>query len=74
MVDHKRIQEVYDSILGTPYALEDHTLKRERDDPQFMRVLDDRLFNCQMCKFWCNDHERSALDGSVCDECMDEEE
>jgi predicted RNA-binding Zn-ribbon protein involved in translation (DUF1610 family) len=44
-----------------------------QDDTNFTNRLDELVFECETCGWWCDRSEESSTD-MVCDECDDNEE
>lgn len=68
-----RAQEVADDIAGTCDNLEKHATEEERDNALFLAVLDDNVFCCTVCDWWCRVEEMAedCGDDFICDECFD---
>lgn len=68
-----RANEVADALRGTAGSLADHATPEEMDDKEFLEELDLRVFECEVCGWWCGSDEESATP-MTCDECCNNEE
>lgn len=66
-----RPEEVAAALLGTCRTLEEFASEDEINDLQFCRELDDLVFCCDECGWWCGTEEANDL-GFVCDDCWTE--
>lgn len=75
-----RAEQVADALQGTAKSLESEAIEAECDDLEFLREIDDRVFLCETCGWWCElselsrkseDNEQHQL---VCDDCEPSED
>lgn len=58
-------------LLGTVNMLETSRWEEFTNDPAFCTALDDRVFLCEECGWWCATEEMT--EPSTCDECHPED-
>jgi hypothetical protein len=77
--------EIIDELTGTcmrdPVSLADEYIEEGRMKAEFweqnelaiVRLVDDEIFSCDACGWWCEMSEMSDSEqGMVCDQCNDE--
>lgn len=70
-----RAQEVIDALQGTCGSLSDHATDDECNDPAFCTEVDDQLFCCDACGWWCEIGEQSTDESAqICEDCFEGEE
>lgn len=68
----QRVDYVAEHLQGSCDTLEKHTTQEERDNPAFMAALNDIVFLCDSCSWWCEVSEQSDRDDDmICNECND---
>jgi formylmethanofuran dehydrogenase subunit E len=82
-VANEMIDELRGTCMRDPVALADEYIEEGRMKAEFWeqneiaieRLVDNEIFNCDTCGWWCEMSEASDSDqGMVCDGCYDEEE
>lgn len=59
-----------DSALNELFSLSESDLTEEQ-----MEHIDQELFNCDVCGWWCESSENAGTDGeNVCNDCSEDEE
>lgn len=66
-----RAMEVVDELRGTCKSLHDVMDCEEQEDQRILQTIDDNLFCCNTCEWWCGFDEESNEEG-VCDDCCDD--
>lgn len=64
-----RANELADQLQGTCKCLADFATEAEQNDIELMELLDDRVFECESCGWWCEISEASEKDDSTCIDC-----
>lgn len=69
-----RADEVAAELQGTCKSLHDVATEAEQEDIEFLQDLDDKVFLCEICGWWCELCELSnaSIEGQhqlTCDEC-----
>lgn len=67
-------QEIADRLRGT---CTESIPEEYQDDMEVLRAIDDQVFVCAECEWWCGTDELSEDDGSgeqFCDECRPEDD
>ena len=72
-IDRVRVHEVADDLRGTTHNLHDYATEAEQNDAGFLAALDDEVFECSQCGWWCDVGEHGKEDGA-CDECSPEDD
>ena len=70
ILDRARVNDVAAALLGTCKSLESETTEEEREDTAFLRALDDEIFLCDQCGWWCEVEE--CNEEGFCEDCADE--
>jgi hypothetical protein len=77
MIDHKILDEIIESLVGTCNDL-DQTMVNHNIDPDAMDMgdsvyMDDHIFLCEECGWWFDLSElNDSGDGLICLECRPE--
>lgn len=66
-----RVHEVAAYLEGSAQSLDDVATEAERADTKFLLSLDEQVFCCDCCGWWCNTDERGE-EGDICIECEEE--
>lgn len=64
-----RAQEVAEDLKGTARSLSDFATDEEIQNKDFMEELDQHVFECEVCNWFCDVDEMAEGDGLVCVEC-----
>lgn len=70
-----RAHQIAEELIGTARSKWDAMTQQEIDDPTLEAALNDLMFECDCCGWWCsteelnNNGELEAFD-EVCDECV----
>lgn len=73
-VNQARVDEVVNYLQGSCQDMDDVATEEERNDPEFCRAVDDHIFCCDTCGWWCEIGEQSeAEDDQICDDCFNED-
>lgn len=71
----ERQQEVVEQLRGTCLDLNTVLSDEEQNDDQMLSAVDDALFCCSRCSWWCDwDELKEGLEGDdepVCEDCAD---
>lgn len=74
--DH--VDEVAHALQGTckslAEVLEEHGLGHLEDDRAFLEGLDNEVFCCDECSWWCELSEMSERHEGVCTDCQPDED
>lgn len=81
MTDKEKAHKVADALLGTCMTLE-HVIQIELETedtdavqtPEFTDELDNTVFCCDLCSWWCEISEESDTEGGCCTDCVPEDE
>lgn len=65
-----RLEAIVDELQGTCKSLSEVLTDDEREDAELLAWIDDRLFCCSVCDWWCETDEESD-EGGVCTDCHD---
>lgn len=65
----QRVQQVADALVGTAADLKEHATDEEINDQSFCILLDNLIFCCDQCNWWCEIDEMS--EDNICLECSD---
>lgn len=74
----ERIEEIIEALRGTPKSLED--VLQEGEDPNDQTLcdsIDNAIFCCRVCEWWCDlgeANESPTGDGDECDDCHEEDD
>lgn len=75
----KQVNELADRLLGTPDNLENvvkelFQVSSSKIDPASLQDVDDRVFECSECGWWCGIHDLADDTGYdlICQDCEDE--
>lgn len=74
MCEIQEYQKIIDDLNGSSESLANHLARIDREELQdveaFTDMLDDQLFECAACGWWCEQAEAQASDdGDVCNDC-----
>lgn len=72
---HLRGIEAAEELEGTCLSIHEVASEEETDDPDFCEALDDLVFLCSTCSWWCEVAERAddGEDGEPkCTDCHEE--
>lgn len=79
-LNNDQIYEIINDLRGTCQSFESivvyHTnLTPDEIDPAFLDVIDENIFLCETCGWWCDEDEESETEGSenICKECQESE-
>jgi formylmethanofuran dehydrogenase subunit E len=65
--------EAINHLQGSCEALYVHYEAYENNE-EFLRILDEHIFNCDQCGWWFDTCEKNNADGNwVCEECCEEQ-
>ena len=69
-----RAHEIADHLIGTCQSIHGEVTDEEQDDTVLMSELDELVFECEGCGWWCSTDELNN-DGprQLCDECNSED-
>ena len=67
-----RGQQAAEDLLGTGKALWDVLTEEEQDDQDILQELDQQVFQCSVCDWWCEIGEMT--EDHRCSDCGPEEE
>lgn len=74
----KRIHEAAEELRGTPQSIHDVLTQAEIDDQEFIDGIDELVFECTVCGWWCERGEESQsptkTDEEECADCAPNEE
>lgn len=73
-VNQDRVNEVASDLQGTCKSLDDFATPEEANDVDFCRAIDDIVFCCDECGWWCDVGEQSHDKGEVCTDCNPDSE
>lgn len=61
-----RIENIINNLLGTKQSLTGLLLTKEE-----LNILNERIFKCESCGFWCKSSEKNDLCGDLlCGDCV----
>ena len=68
-----RGQQAAEALEGTAQSLHDVASDEEQDDPNFCAALDELVFCCAECGWWCETGEACEGDSGedVCSDCSE---
>jgi len=66
MITEQRINEIIDALRGSARSLLDVATEEEESDDELTAAIDDQLFECRCCGWWCE------MGSENCTECADE--
>lgn len=67
----ERVQEVADELIGSAQDLNDVLSDEEQNDTDFLKELDEHVYQCDQCGWWV---ERNEVNGDgYCSDCQEEE-
>lgn len=69
----RRAEQVIDRMRGTGQNLNYELDDWEQNDPALLELIDEGLFECEDCGWWCGRDEQSDCDGEFCDDCRPRE-
>ena len=74
-VNVERAQEIVSQLTGSCQDVQSALHDGEDEyDPVLVEVLDDNIFNCAVCGWWCENEEMSDdEDGPKCNDCAEDE-
>ncbi len=64
-----RAREVSDKLLGSCQDISTLATEEECKDADFCRTLDDNVFECNVCGWWCGVEE--DVGENICDGCAE---
>lgn len=70
-----RLNEIVEELQGTCKTLDEVLTDKERDNEGLVEAIDECIFCCACCGWWCENSERheDELDGEdVCEDCHDD--
>lgn len=62
------------SCMSLEQALEDYEVPELEDNDSFLSYLDNEIFRCECCNWWCPISEMSEQGDWECRDCVPEEE
>mgnify|MGYP001604808864 CR=1 FL=1 len=65
----ERAKIVAYGLMGTTSNIQNVATEKELNDSVFCSILDDIVFECTECGWWCSTDERSSVDDFICDQC-----
>lgn len=72
------VQTVAQSLQGTckslHEALAENQLEHLEDDAEFLKGLDNEVFCCSQCDWWCELNEMSEEHDGICTDCQPDED
>lgn len=69
----RRAREVAEELQGTPRSIPEFATAEEADDEVFLGELDQHVFECTVCGWWCEVSEMSEKhEDFVCTDCEDD--
>lgn len=68
-MSNERAVEIADALVGTCQSTLAAMTEDEEDDVVLMSILDEIIFCCDQCGWWCPVDE--VHDGMLCDDCFD---
>jgi hypothetical protein len=68
---HARVCEVAAALEGSCQDLSAVATEAEREDTEFLLALDEQVFCCDCCGWWCNADERGE-EGDTCTDCEED--
>lgn len=67
-----RADAVATELIGTAKSLHDEATEAEMNDTAFCTALDQHVFECAGCGWWCGtDEENDSDEGPKCNDCND---
>jgi hypothetical protein len=71
MVSKKLTQELIEYLIGTCQSLDEgmSTLEIEDEELIDLEMIDDQMFRCEECSWWCEAGTWSEWQDGVCNEC-----
>ena len=70
-VDHARVDVVANDLMGTAQSLQACATEEEAEDTEFLKALDEQVFECSECGWWAGRDEEHDLMPGLCDDCGD---
>lgn len=69
-----RVNEVINALEGSCGCLEDHATEEEMRSTEFLAAIDDAIFCCATCGWWCEISElaEDEMGEQVCEDCHEE--
>jgi hypothetical protein len=72
----KQVEKLIDSLRGSSQTL--HTLAEDYDvddtDAEVCAMIDEAIFECEGCGWWCERSEESVKAPGSCDECVPDDD
>lgn len=72
------VETISQALQGTckslAQALEEHGLGHLEDDKDFLQGLDQEVFCCSQCDWWCEMSEMSEEHDGICTDCQPDED
>lgn len=68
-MEHRDVQLIIDELRGTCQSIES-LYPEALDDPEFCAALDEELFLCEECEWWCERSEESEEREGYCEDCV----
>lgn len=70
----KVVYQLNGSCDSIEQALEDYEVPELEDNDSFLSYLDNEIFRCECCSWWCPISEMSEQGDWACRDCVPEEE
>lgn len=72
-ISKERIEEIIETLAGTCTYIGDVCSIEEMADKDLWASIDDAIFECDRCGWWCEISGQSDMDGEmICEDCNDE--
>lgn len=80
-VANEMIDALQGSCMRDPVALSDEYIEEgrmtaefwEQNEMEIVRLVDDAIFNCERCGWWCEIGQMSYNEDNICDNCENDE-
>lgn len=74
MATERRINEIVEHLQGTCLSLNSALTESEQNDNELLLAIEQEIFLCAQCGWWCEVGEAKAGDGEedICEDCYEE--
>lgn len=69
LIKKARADQIIEELRGTAGGLNTVLTEDEQQDPVLLALLEEEIFECEGCNWWCGRDEESRDFPNLCEEC-----